>query len=179
MIHRLFHRSAGRLLDSRRIDMVRLGLIACLMVASFPVKAANAQTFGLGVSSEVHVTVSTFGLGSAVVFTPTAKQEVVKPDTPPPAISQRTTVVRRARSYWTEGGRPWTVETLRVHLVGHRVPSGELSGRTLVELINMHDNIHEGFGWSGVTRTTARTVSSCPGGVCPTPSYQPRRLFRR
>jgi hypothetical protein len=160
--------------------MVRLGLIACLMVSSLAVKAANAQTFGLGVSSEVHVTVSTFGL-SAVAFTPAAKQEVVKPDTPPSAISQRTTVVRRARSYWTEGGRPWTVETLRVHLFGHQVPSEQLNGRTLRELVDMHDNIHEGYSWSGVQRTVTvqKYQSSCPGGVCPTPSYQPRRLFRR
>jgi hypothetical protein len=159
--------------------MVRLGLIACLVVLSFPSKAANAQTFGLGVSSEVHVTVSTFGLGSAVAFTPAAKQEVVKPDTPPPAISSER-VVRRARSYWTEGGRPWTVETLRVHLVVHQVPSGELSGRTLKELVDMHDNIHEGFTWNGAVRTVQKYQSNCPGGVCPTPSYQPvRRLFRR
>jgi hypothetical protein len=163
--------------------VTRLGLMACLVVASFPAaSAANAQTFGLGVSSEANsVTVSTFGLGSTAAFTSAVlTQEVVKPDTPPPAISpvvQRVTVVRRARAYWTEGGRPWTVATLRSHLVSHQVPSGELAARSLTELVNMHDNIHEGFTWSGVTRTTTTTVSSCPGGVCPT--YQPRRLFRR
>jgi len=163
--------------------VTRLGLMACLVVASFPATdATNAQTFGLGVSSEAHsVTVSTFGLGSPAAFTSAVStQETVKPDTPSPASSsQRVAVVRRARAYWTEGGRPWTVNTLRAHLVGHQVPSGELSARSLAELVNMHDNIHEGFTWSGVTRTTTRTVSSCPGGVCPTNTYQPRRLFRR
>lgn len=166
--------------------ITRLGLMACLSVASFPAASvANAQTFGLGVSSESHsVSVSTFGLGSSVATTSAATtQEAAIPDTPLPAFSQvvqRVTVVRRARAYWTEGGRPWTVATLRSHLVGHQVPSGELANRSLREMIDMHDNMHEGFTWSGVTRTTTRTVSSCPGGVCPTNTYQPvRRLFRR
>jgi hypothetical protein len=174
--------------------MVRLGLIACVMVASFPIAAANAQTFGLGVSSDVHVTVSTFGLGPSVVAitsTSPTKQEVVKPDTPPPVAQSRTVVVRVARSSWADSSvGAWTVETLRSHLRGElasgqhrgRVPMAELEGRTLRELKDIHDNLHEGYAWNGrtVTRTVQTYQSNCPGGVCPTPSYQPvRRLFRR
>lgn len=167
----------------------RLGLMAVLAVVYFPAAGtANAQTFGLGVSTEPHrVTVSTFGLESSVAFTPAATtQETVRPDTPSPALSpvvQRVSVVRRARSSWLQSGQSWSVERLQSHLsTTHSVLSVELQGRTLRELSDIHDNLHEGFAWNGatVTQTTTRTVSSsCPGGVCPTNTYQPRRLFRR
>jgi hypothetical protein len=139
---------------------------------------ANAQTFGLGVSSKNSVTVSTFGLS--------ALQEVVRPS-PPPALSQevrrttvvqQTPVVRRASSYWTEGGRAWSSQTIHSHLIKHNIPANELVGRSLKEMIDMHDNIHEGYGWNGSVKARVQPVSNCPGGVCPT--YQPtRRLFRR
>jgi len=172
--------------------IMRLGWMVALAVVYFPAaSAANAQTFGLGVSTEPHrVTVSTFGLGSTAAFTSAAStQEVVKPDTPPPALSpgvQRVTVVRYARSSWLQSGQAWSVERLRSHLsTGHAVPSAELAGRTLRELSDIHDNLHEGYAWNGGTVTRTFTVqktvagSSCPGGVCPTNTYQPRRFFRR
>jgi hypothetical protein len=164
-------------LDSRRIDMVRLGLMVCL-VAYFTADA-NAQTFGLGVSSKNNVTVSTFGLSAASVAT---LQKVVRP-TPPPALSQvvqQTPVVRRASSYWTEGGRAWNSQTIHSHLLKHNVPSSELVGRSLKEMIDIHDNIHEGYGWNGSVKARVQPVSNCPGGVCPAPTrFTPRRFFRR
>jgi hypothetical protein len=144
------------------------------LVACFPADA-KAQTFGLGVSSKNSVTVSTFGLSAAPVAT---LQEAVRPS-PPPALSKevwQTPVVRRASSYWTEGGRAWNSQTIHSHLLNHNVPSSELVGRSLKEMIDMHDNIHEGYGWNGSVKARVQPVSNCPGGVCPQPV---RRFFRR
>ena len=154
-------------------------MAALVLVTSEPV-VANAQTFGLGVSTEIRsVSSSLFGLGSSVAITSaTTTRGTATPDTPSLVFSP---VVRRARSNWLQSGRSWSVERLRSHLsTGHAVPSSELASRTFRELADIHDNLHEGFTWRGVTRTTTRTVSSCPGGVCPTNTYQPtRRFFRR
>ena len=164
----------------------RLGLIALAVVLCLrPEANANESLFGLGVSSVNHVAASsTFGLGPSVVaITSTSPtiQGTAKPDPPSPVAHSRIAVVRRARSSWLESGRSWSVERLRSHLsTGHAVPSSELASRTFRELADIHDNLHEGFTWRGVTRTTTRTVSSCPGGVCPTNTSQPtRRFFRR
>jgi hypothetical protein len=119
-----------------------------------------------------------------------AKQES-KPEAKEVKVA-RQVIVRRARSSWVDASvGAWSVEKLRSHLRGelasaqHRglVPASELEGRSLQELADIHDNLHEGYAWNGDviqrrTVTVQKYQSSCPGGVCPT--NQPvRRLFRR
>lgn len=182
---------------AKDIDMIaRLGLMVFWFALSFSAaNEANAQTFGLSVSTKAHgVTASNFGLGSSLAITPAMTiQETAKPDTPspafPPVVAQRVTVVRRARLSWVDSAGAWSVERLRSHLAtGHAVPSSELAGRTFRELSDIHDNLHEGFAWNGVTvqvqTFTVQTKTmggNCPGGVCPMPTSRPvvRRLFRR
>ncbi len=130
------------------------------------VSPCYGQTFGLGECK----TETMFGLR----VTTQAKTEVQQSS---PVVQQLTPVVRQARSYWTEGGRPWDSQTIYSHLLKHNVPARELVGRSLKEMVDMHDNIHEGYGWNGSVKAQ-KPASNCPGGVCPT--YQPvRRFFRR
>jgi hypothetical protein len=191
----------------------RFGLmvLVSLFVVCFPVATiANDGTFGLGVSSGNNfASMSMFGLDADCVQAKAATKEtvVVAPSLvaakPVEAVSDsRVAIVRRARSSWVDSSvGAWSVEKLRSHLRGelaspqHRgkVPTSELEGRTLRELADIHDNLHEGFEWNGgssvvhsrsVTvqsfQTTAKMASSCPGGVCPSPMSRPvRRLFRR
>lgn len=183
----------------------RLGLIALAACLCLHTEAnANESLFGLGVSPVKNVAASsTFGLGPSVVAitsTSPTTQEAAKPDTPPPVAHSRIAVVRAARSSWADSSvGSWTVETLRLHLRGElasgqhrgRVPMAELDGRSLRELKDIHDNLHEGYAWNGGTaqakaatiqsyRSTTVSGGNCPGGVCPVPQSRPvRRLFRR
>lgn len=202
--------------------VARLGwmAVALLVFIDFPAASmANDGTFGLGVSSgHSFAAVSTFGLGADCVEDKAATKAAVAIDPPSvvanPVVSKpvetvtasRVAVVRRARSSWVDSSvGAWSVEKLRSHLRGelaspqHRgsVPTAELDGRTLRELADIHDNLHEGFSWNGggssasvvssrsVTVQTFQTTAkvsggSCPGGVCPSPTARPiRRLFRR
>jgi len=199
----------------------RFGCMVVALVLCFQVPAnANDGTFGLGAAATGNnfASVSTFGLvadcvadnsttkAAAAIDTPSV---VVKPVVCEPAktvTASRVAVVRRARSSWVDVSvGAWSVEKLRSHLRGelaspqHRgsVPTAELEGRTLRELADIHDNLHEGYAWDGggasssvvmsrsVTvqsfQTTAKVSGgSCPGGVCPSPTARPiRRLFRR
>ena len=166
--------------------MVRLLVFVsiCLVYSS-----SLGQTFGLKSCETKYETKTMYGLQVKVANSPknandsTSLVSAAEPVAVPSVVSstQKVSVVRRARAYWTEGGRPWNYETIRVHLIKHQVPSSQLSLLTFKEMVDAHDNIHEGFTWSGVQRTVTVQAyqSSCPGGVCPTPSYQPRRLFRR
>lgn len=171
-------------------------LMAVLVLSTLEPIAANAQSYGLGVSTEVRlVSSSSFGLGSSKVastFLPATPQPVAQPR--PAAVFE--IIVRRARLSWTDRTvGTWTDATLRRHLLGElaspehrgRVSAAQLAGRSLRELQDIHDNLHEGYSWNGTVTTTTMTtravqVSSgnCPGGVCPTPQRAPvRRIFRR
>jgi len=204
--------------------VARLGTMVLVLVLGFlpgflQMASANDGTFGLGVSTGNHFsTVSTFGLGADCVEDKATTKSAAAIDPPSvvakPVVSasvetvtaSRVAVVRRARSSWVDSSvGAWSVEKLRSHLRGelaspqHRgsVPTSELEGRTLRELADIHDNLHEGYAWDGggasaaVVRSRSVTVQSfqtpakvasgsCPGGVCPSPTARPiRRLFRR
>ena len=112
----------------------------------------------------------------------------------------RLPVVRRALSQWTDPDvGMWDRNSLTLHLKGdlessqHRglVPAAQLVGRTLRELLDIHDNLHEGFSWNGQAQRSrsvevVRPVrlqwtfrqNDCPNGVCPAPAVR-RRLLRR
>lgn len=187
-----------------------IAILICLLTIP-----ASAQTFGLGpevVEVTAVVTAETFGLGdvprSVLVATPTLapiKQRAATVLSAPRTVLRSVTeaaptripIVRRALRSWTDRTvGPWSVTTLTLHLRGelespqHRgyVPVEQLEARTLVELQDIHDNLHEGWIWDGSARrvtTVQRTVSvqsSCPGGVCPTTSHTTIRrglLWRR
>jgi hypothetical protein len=177
----------------------KIGLMVLSMMFHSPaVAAAGDGLFGLGTRAPVAVRTAsppTFGLGAPVrpkAALPAAagrKVATQSPKTPvagavPVASVSQVTVIRRARSYWTEGGRPWTLATLRAHLLSHRVPADKVSAMTFRQMVDAHDNIHEGYPWEGlVTVTSSTTVravqTDCPGGVCPTPGRSSFPLFRR
>jgi hypothetical protein len=143
------------------------------------------QDFGLG-SHVSYTTNGAFGLGLV-------KQEKAKPvEVSKPIVSKPILkpIIRQAKSNWVDSSvGDWTADTLRRHLLGelssnqHRgqVPAAELQGRSLRELIDIHDNLHEGYLWHGeLVVVQMKTVEiNCPGGVCPVPQRQVRRLFRR
>lgn len=166
------------------------GLIVLLCLIASP---CYGQSFGLCSGFETR---SLYGMTVTVKQEPEPKSEAkqeVKAEAKEINIT-RQVIVRRARSSWVDSSvGAWTVEKLIQHLRGElasaqhrdRVPASELEGRSLRELSDIHDNLHEGYAWNGSviqskTVTLQKYQSNCPGGVCPTPSYQPvRRLFRR
>jgi hypothetical protein len=171
-------------------------LVILAMLVAIP---ANAnETFGLGSASPEPMALSsaeTFGLTDGVVV---VRQRIVVEQKRQPVTPVRSLlpVVRRAAGNWIdEGIGAWNETKLAAHLRGelasanHRgaVPVQQLVGRTLKELRDIHDNLHEGWLWDGSARVRAAVTvrqastywqaSSCPGGVCPTPTRG--RLFRR
>lgn len=79
-------------------------------------------------------------------------------------------VFHRSGRNWTDPdvGR-WSVETITRHLKGeiespqHRgkVPLDQLEGRSLMELIAIHANLHEGYQWNG-TAYPRKAEPYCP-----------------
>jgi hypothetical protein len=159
--------------------------------------SVNANdTFGLGTPKTEPIAVSTgetFGLTSNVVV---IRQAVVvqKKRQPVTPVRSLIPVVRRAAGSWMDASvGVWTQAKLSAHLRGeiassqHRgaVPISQIDGRSVQELLAIHDNLHEGWSWDGSTRVRTVTVQrstvqpSCPSGVCPTPSRQRVVLFRR
>jgi hypothetical protein len=176
----------------------KIGLVVLSMMFHSPaVAAASDGLFGLGSRAPVASRTAsppTFGLGAPVrpKALPAAAGRKVAPQSPKTPVAgavtvasvPQVTVIRRARSYWTEGGRPWTQATLQAHLLSHRVPADKVSAMTFQQMVDAHDNIHEGYPWEGsITVTSSTTVravqTNCPGGVCPAQGRPILPLFRR
>ncbi len=108
--------------------------------------------------------------GTVTIFHPTGEVEVIRP-----AVPRVTVVVPRAsrRGHWTHPGN------IRDHLVRtHGYSYSYLSGLSQEQLLSIHDADHEGRAPAKVrvsvvtplvsSYAVRRSVSACPGGVCPT-----------
>ncbi len=116
------------------------------------------------------------GLKSALPKTPSVAPRLE----PATAVEPRMAfipIVRRAKGNWTDPDvGAWSATTLTLHLKGelessqHRglVPAGQLAGRSLRELRDIHDNLHEGFAWDGTVKQSLQVVTNSRVDSLPT-----------